>query len=102
MLLSIRTPKDNSLLNRLRMTRKFFDFVFKEISGYLEKLNLFYRVEYYNVVCRGTSTADGKDHEFFFFSGVHDKGFPWGDNIGFSDIALVLRHGETWRRFAPL
>jgi uncharacterized protein (DUF362 family) len=100
MLLSVRTPKDNSLLNRLRMTREFFDFVFKEIRSYFDEVNLFYKVEYYNVVFRGILTADGKDHEFFFFSGVHDKGFPWGDNIGFWDIALVLKEGDSWRRFA--
>ena len=100
MVLSIRTPKDDTIANRVRMADKFFAFVSKEISEYFQEVNPFYVAEYSNLVCKGISKADGKDIEFFLFSGVHDKGFPWGDNVGFSDIGLVLREGDTWRRFA--
>ena len=100
MVLSIRTPKDDTIANRVRMAGKFFAFVSKEISEYFQEVNPFYVAEYSNLVCKGISKADGKDIEFFLFSGVHDKGFPWGDNVGFSDIGLVLREGDTWRRFA--
>ena len=100
MLFSIRTPKDDTIANRVRMATRFFAFVSKEISGYIREINPFYVAEYSNFICRGVSQADGDDVEFFLFSGAHDKGFPWGDNVSFSDIGLVLREGDTWRRFA--
>lgn len=100
MVFSIRTPKKDNLLNRLRMSRKFFSFVSKEISEYFKEINPMYRAEYNNLVCKGIASIDSKDIEFFFFSGVHDKGFPWGDNVGFWDVALLIREGNIWRRFA--
>jgi uncharacterized protein (DUF362 family) len=100
MVFSIRTPKNDTLINRIRMTTKFFSFVSKEISEYFQAVNPFYQADYHNLACKGFSTSNNKDIEFFFFSGAHDKGFPWGDNVGFSDIGLVLKDGETWRRFA--
>ena len=100
MVFSIRTPKEDTIANRVRMASKFFTFVSKEISEYFQEVNPFYVAEYSNLVCKGVCKADGKDVEFFFFSGAHDKGFPWGDNVGFSDVALVLREGDAWRRFA--
>jgi len=100
MVSSIRTPEDDTIANRVRMAGKFFAFVSKEISEYFQEVNPFYVAEYVNLVCRGVAKADGKDVDFFFFPGAHDKGFPWGDNVSFSDIGLVLREGDTWRRFA--
>jgi uncharacterized protein (DUF362 family) len=100
MVLSVRAPENDTIENRVLMASKFFSFVSKEISEYFQEVNPFYSAEYSNLVCRGTATADGKDVQFFFFSGAHDKGFPWGDNVSFWDIGLVLRDGDTWRRFA--
>jgi uncharacterized protein (DUF362 family) len=100
MLASIRTPGDDRLLNRLNMTRKFFDFVNKEIGEYFRTVNPFYTATYRNLVCHGVAEAGGKEVEFFMFSGSHDKGFPWGDTVSFADVALVLRDGDTWKRFA--
>jgi uncharacterized protein (DUF362 family) len=100
MVFSIRTPKNDTLINRIRMTTKFFSFVSKEISEYFQAVNPFYQADYHNLTCKGFSKSNNKDIEFFFFSGAHDKGFPWGDNVGFSDIGLILRDGETWKRFA--
>jgi len=100
MLLSIRTPKNDTIVNRVRMATKFFAFVTKELSEYIREINPFYKADYTNFICRGVSQADGENVEFFFFSGAHDKGFPWGDNVSFADIGLVLREGDTWRRFA--
>ena len=100
MLLSIRTPKNDTIVNRVRMATKFFAFVTKELSEYTREINPFYKADYTNFICRGVSQADGENVEFFFFSGAHDKGFPWGDNVSFADIGLVLREGDTWRRFA--
>ena len=100
MLLSIRTPKNDTIVNRVRMATKFFAFVTKELSEYIREINPFYKADYTNFICRGVSQADGENVEFFFFSGAHGKGFPWGDNVSFADIGLVLREGDTWRRFA--
>jgi len=89
MVFSIRTPKNDTLINRLRMTAKYFSFVSQEISEYFREVSPFYRyqADYKNLVCRGISTADSREVEFFFSSGVHAKDFPWGDNVGFWDIA---------------
>jgi uncharacterized protein (DUF362 family) len=100
MLLSMRTPEEDTLVNRFLMTTRFYSFVSKEIGGYFREISPFYSAEYSNLVCAGTSKAGNKDIGFFFFSGAHDKGFPWGDTVSFADIGLVLQDGETIRRFA--
>ena len=99
MVLSIRTPKEDTLLNRMRMTARFFSFVNKELGEYVQSIRPTYRCEYNNLVITGKCETAGEVREFFFFSGVHDKGFPWGDNIGLSDIGLVIRQGEDWQRY---
>jgi uncharacterized protein (DUF362 family) len=100
MVSSIRVPGADTIANRLIISRKFFSFISKELSEYIREINPFYNVEYTNLVCTGASKVNGTDIEFFFFSGVHDKGFPWGDNVSFTDIGLVFRDGDTYRRFA--
>jgi uncharacterized protein (DUF362 family) len=100
MLLSIRTPGMDTLPNRIRMANKFFSFVSNEISEYFQEINPFYAAKYSNMVCTGMADANGKEVEFFIFSGAHDKGFPWGDNVSFWDIGLVLGEAGNWRRFA--
>lgn len=100
MLASIRVPGEDTLQNRLKMATKFFGFVTKEIAEYSREIIPFYKAEYSNIVCSGVCEADGGESEFFFFSGAHDRGFPWGDNVSFADVGLAIRQGETWRRFA--
>jgi len=39
MLFSIRTPKDDTIANRVRMATRFFAFVSKEISEYIREIN---------------------------------------------------------------
>jgi hypothetical protein len=37
---------------------------------------------------------------FFFFSGIHDKDFPWGDEEIFWDIALIIQKDDgSWERY---
>jgi uncharacterized protein (DUF362 family) len=100
MLGSIRVPGEDSIVNRMKMATKFFGFVSKEIAEYSREINPFYKAEYTNIVCSGVCEAGGNESEFFFFSGAHDRGFPWGDNVSFADVGLAIRQGETWRRFA--
>jgi uncharacterized protein (DUF362 family) len=99
MLGSIRVPGEDSIGNRMKMATKFFGFVTKEIAEYSREINPFYKAEYSNIVCSGLCETGGNESEFFFFSGAHDRGFPWGDNVSFADIGLAIRQGDTWRRF---
>ena len=42
----------------------------------------------------------GKERNFFFFSGEHDKDFPWGDDGIFWDVALLIQKADTtWERY---
>lgn len=98
---SIRTPDEDNLIHRMVMAGRFLSFVTREISDYVEEISPYYEAMYNNLVMRGRcSTAGGRDFEYFFFSGTHDKNFPWGDNTGFWDIGLVLLEDGAARRFA--
>ena len=99
MVCSMRVPGQDTLANRLLMTTQFYTFVAEELGEYIGEINPFYQAGYVNMVCQGLAKAGGEDAEFFFFSGVHDRGFPWGDYVSFADIGLILREGDTWRRF---
>jgi uncharacterized protein (DUF362 family) len=82
---------------------RFFLFVSREASEeYLEGLiPRRYETDYNNWVCKGTCKAEGVAREFFLFSGIHAKGFPWGGDETFSDIGLILRDASgSIRRFA--
>jgi uncharacterized protein (DUF362 family) len=101
MVSSFRCPKNDAWANRVRMARKFLVFVTQEVGKeYFRDVHPTYRATYTNVVCRGRATSDGQTDEFFFFSGKHPKGFPWGDKVGFDDVGLIFRDGDAWRRFA--
>ncbi|MGD0233587.1 MAG: hypothetical protein ABSC55_03510, partial [Syntrophorhabdales bacterium] len=113
MLLSMLLPKSENLLsvisavahwkNRLTTMIRFFLFVSREVSEeYLKNIIPgTYETEYRNWVCKGTCQTGGLEQEFFLFSGIHPKGFPWGGDEGFSDIGLIIRDAEgSVRRFA--
>ncbi|NUO08937.1 MAG: DUF362 domain-containing protein [Candidatus Brocadia sp.] len=55
-----------------------------------------YTTRYENLVLSGNLKKEGEDtsREFFFFSGEHDKGFPWGDEETMSDIALLISDSQ--------
>jgi uncharacterized protein (DUF362 family) len=101
MIFSFRCPKKDTWPNRIRLAKDFLGFVAKDLKKeYLQDLDPLYKAEYRNLVFRGKCDSGGEQREFFFFSGKHPKGFPWGDPVGFDDVALILKEGETWRRFA--
>src|SRR5271157_2454220 len=113
MLLSMLLPKSESLpdlissaarwKSRLITVVRFFLFVSREASSeYLKNIIPgTYETEYHNWVCKGTCLAAGLEQEFFLFSGIHPKGFPWGGDGGFSDVGLILRDTQgSVRRFA--
>ena len=65
---------------------------------YLDKLRLFYDTRYENLVLSGR-LQNGEP--FFLVSGVHDKGFPWGDGELFWDVLLALGDKRSgYRRYA--
>ncbi|MEE9201251.1 MAG: hypothetical protein V3V45_07395, partial [Candidatus Brocadiales bacterium] len=84
--------------------RKFMAFVIKETwKTYAPPVARFvYDTKYENLVLSGNLRADGEDsvRPFFFFSGEHEKGFPWGDDTAMSDVALLIADGSgKYQRF---
>jgi uncharacterized protein (DUF362 family) len=99
----ITTLFDTGWKERLVTILRFFLFVSREASEeYLKNIVPgTYETEYHNWVCKGTCRTGALAQEFFLFSGIHPKGFPWGGDDGFSDIGLVLRDAAgSIRRFA--
>ena len=65
---------------------------------YLSKLRLFYDTRYENLALAGALRGGSP---FFLVSGVHDKGFPWGDGELFWDVLLAIGNGHgAYRRYA--
>ncbi|MBI5068158.1 MAG: DUF362 domain-containing protein [Deltaproteobacteria bacterium] len=69
---------------------------------YLRSPRLFYDTRLENLVLSGAlRRATGGEVPFFLVSGVHDRGFPWGDGELFWDLLLLVGDGQGgWRRFA--
>ena len=62
---------------------------------YLRDLRLFYDTQYENLVLSGKlKKQEANEVPFFFVSGTHDKGFPWGDDELFWDVLLVVGDGK--------
>jgi uncharacterized protein (DUF362 family) len=68
---------------------------------YLDKVLPFYTTRYENLVVAGQLRTPSGAAPFFLVSGVHDKGFPWGDGELFWDVLLAIGDGGGgYRRFA--
>lgn len=68
---------------------------------YLRPLRLFYDTRYENLVLTGDLQFGNSTRPFFMFSGVHERGFPWGDTGIFWDVVLVVGGGQgKWERYA--
>ena len=103
MLASFTVTNTSSLIAKFKAVSQFFSFCYGEIRDtYFKKLNPLYHSDYENLVLRGKLAGHGgKERDFFFFSGIHDKDFPWGDEEVFWDAALILKNeGGTWERYA--
>jgi len=62
----------------------------------------FYDASYENLVVSGTARREHRPDaaSFCLVSGVHAKGFPWGDGELFSDVLLVMKTGaNTYQRY---
>jgi uncharacterized protein (DUF362 family) len=61
---------------------------------YLKDVRLFYDTHYENLVLSGMLKVEDGPKSFFLVSGVHDKGFPWGDGETFWDVMLAIDNGN--------
>jgi uncharacterized protein (DUF362 family) len=71
-------------------------FVAETLKTYTPGPRFIYTTRYENLVLSGNLQKEGEgvNREFFFFSGEHDKGFPWGDEETTSDVALLISDGQ--------
>jgi uncharacterized protein (DUF362 family) len=100
MLASFEVTNTLSPITKLRTISAFVRFCYGEIRDtYLP--SPFYNTRYENLVLKGKiQPKEGDLHDFFFFSGIHDKDFPWGDGEIFWDIALIIQNGDGgWERY---
>jgi uncharacterized protein (DUF362 family) len=100
MLASFEVTNTLSPITKLRTLSAFVKFCYGEIrETYLP--GPFYNTRYENLVLRGkVHSKEGGLRNFFFFSGIHDKDFPWGDDEVFWDIALIVQKSDgSWERY---
>ena len=93
---SMKVEGTNSLLRKVAAYTAFASFAYGALRDeYLHGVRLFYDTRYENLVLSGRMRrSDGADVPFFLGSGVHDRGFPWGDGELFSDVLLVVGDGK--------
>jgi len=73
----------------------FSSFIYSALREvYLKDLRFFYNTQYENLVLSGAVQSDEGLRPFFLVSGVHDKGFPWGDGETFWDVLLAIGDGN--------
>jgi len=103
MLFSFEVTGTHNPLAKIKAVSQFFSFCYGELRDtYLKKVSPFYYSNYENLVMRGElASGGGRGQEFFFFSGIHDKDFPWGDEEVFWDLGLIIRRADGgWDRYA--
>ena len=101
MLASFEVTNTFSPITKLRTISAFVKFCYGEVAGiYIPGFT--YDTRYENLVLRGkVLSKEGRLQNFFFFSGIHDKDFPWGDGEIFWDIAFVIQRSDgSWERYA--
>jgi uncharacterized protein (DUF362 family) len=100
MLASFEVTNTLSPITKLRTISAFVKFCYGETKDtYLP--GFIYDTRYENLVLSGKiQLEEGGLRNFFFFSGIHDKDFPWGDGGIFWDIALVIQRDDgRWERY---
>jgi uncharacterized protein (DUF362 family) len=100
MLASFEVTNTLSPITKLRAISAFAKFCYGEIrETYLP--GPLYSTRYENLVLRGkVNSKEIGLCNFFFFSGIHDKDFPWGDDEVFWDIALIIQKSDGgWERY---
>lgn len=71
---------------------------------YLKDVRPLYDAAYESLALSGVVRDEhGGEAPFFLLSGVHDKGYPWGDGECFWDLLLVVGDGQGgFRRYAAV
>ncbi|MGD0627395.1 MAG: DUF362 domain-containing protein, partial [Thermodesulfobacteriota bacterium] len=103
MLASFQVTPPSSFFAKCRALYRFYEFCYGEIRDtYFSRVSPIYHTEYENLVLNGTlRSQSGSAQNFFFFSGIHDKDFPWGDDGIFWDVAFIIQQADgTWARYA--
>ena len=92
---SIEISNAKSLKQRVAAYLAFVSFVFAPLrEEYLKSLRIDYQTEYENLVLCGVLNGCQGPREFFLVSGLHEKGFPWGDGESFWDVLLAVSDGN--------
>ncbi len=102
LLAAMKVDGTKSLLKKTAALTAFASFAYGALREvYLRGINLFYDTSYRNLVLAGKlKDDDGQEAPFFLVSGIHDKGFPWGDDELFSDVLLAIGDGRgNYQRF---
>jgi uncharacterized protein (DUF362 family) len=96
LLASMKVEGTNSLLQKMAAYTAFASFAYGALRDeYLQGVRLLYDTRYQNLVLSGRMRrTDGAEVPFFLGSGVHERGFPWGDGELFSDVLLVVGDGK--------
>ena len=95
LLASIEVVEPKSLKQRIMAYLAFVSFVFAPLrEEYLKNLRVTYETEYENLVLSGVLNGSDGPRDFFLVSGVHEKGFPWGDDESFWDVILAISNGS--------
>jgi uncharacterized protein (DUF362 family) len=100
MLSSFEVTNTDSPLTEIRTLSAFAQCCYGAVKeSYLPGLT--YDTRYENLVLRGKAVSNENHlHSIFFFSGLHDKDFPWGDGEVFSDLALIVQKEDgLWERY---
>ena len=95
LLMSIEIVDPKSLKQRVVAYMAFVSFVCAPLrEEYLKNLRVTYETEYENLVLSGVLNGPDGPRDFFLVSGVHEKGFPWGDGGSFWDVILAIGDGS--------
>ena len=96
LLASMKVEGTSSRLRKAAAYTAFASFAYGALRDeYLQGIRLLYDTRYENFVLSGQMRrADGAEVPFFLGSGVHERGFPWGDGELFSDVLLVVGDGK--------
>ncbi len=102
LLASLEVVGASSPWQRVEALAAFASFAWGALrEEYLRSPRLFYDTTCENLVLSGRLRRAGAEVPFFLASGVHDRGFPWGDGEIFWDLLLLVGDGRGgWRRFA--
>jgi uncharacterized protein (DUF362 family) len=99
---SMRVVGAKDVWQKLAALAAFTSFAYGALRDeYLKDERLMYDTRYVNLVLSGQVHLDGELRPFFLVSGLHDKGFPWGDSENFWDVLLLVGMAKGgYRRFA--